>query len=183
MVLNAPLNELMNQFGLNDRHCAALRCSFEVSSCLHNEALPHRVRLGSESEIVSYIEFHLRHKSKESVAVVFLDERKQIIETAESLGNNAVKITMDLKELVRRSIENCAAFVILAHNHPSGDYTPSRADIAATMNIRNALSCIGVTLLDHLIVGNHCYSMSLGRMVSNPCDTPKRQKLNIYHVH
>ena len=99
----------------------------------------------------------LRHQRQENMKLLLLNTKSRLIgETDISKGTvNAAIISP--RELFVEALQKNAVFIILLHNHPSGDPTPSDADICVTHKIRKAGEMIGIELLDHIIIGNNCY--------------------------
>jgi DNA repair protein RadC len=97
----------------------------------------------------------LQHETREQLRVLFLDRKNQLI-ADEVLGFGTVDhAPVYPREVARRAIELAASSLILVHNHPSGDPTPSRSDIDMTRGLIDALSAFDITIHDHLIVARH----------------------------
>lgn len=95
----------------------------------------------------------LAARTYEVFALVLLDKRNRLLEYAE-----AARVTQDIvniyaREIVRLALKRNASGVIFAHNHPSGDSTPSEADVALTRRLREALSHVHIRVIDHLVIG------------------------------
>lgn len=100
----------------------------------------------------------MRHGSHESMKLLLLNTKTRLIgETDISKGtiNSAV---VSPRELFVEALQKNAVSIILLHNHPSGDPSPSKEDVLITRRIRDAGQLIGVELLDHIIIGNNCYT-------------------------
>ncbi len=99
----------------------------------------------------------LRHEKQEIMKLLMLNSKSKLIgETNISKGTvNASLITP--RELFIEALQKNAVFVIILHNHPSGEPTPSREDRLITRRIQDAGALIGIELLDHIIIGNNCY--------------------------
>ena len=91
---------------------------------------------------------------------MFLDTRHRLIEFRELFHGTIDGASVHCREIVRVALEVNAATVVLAHNHPSGDPSPSKADRTITRRIEDALALIDVRVLDHVVVGEHCVSMA-----------------------
>ena len=96
----------------------------------------------------------------EMFACLFLDSRHRVLEWVEIFRGTVNSATVHPREVVKEALRLNAAAVILAHNHPSGDSTPSREDITLTDKLRDILKVIDVRVLDHLIVGDEITAMS-----------------------
>ena len=108
--------------------------------------------LAAPDAVKDYLRLKLAAKDHEVFAVVFLDCQNRVIETEEMFRGTLTQTSVYPREVVRASMKHNAASVILAHNHPSGSTTPSRADEHLTQTLKAALALVDVRVLDHLIV-------------------------------
>lgn len=108
--------------------------------------------LAAPDAVKDYLRLRLAPKDHEVFAVVFLDCQNRVIETEEMFRGTLTQTSVYPREVVRASMKHNAASVILAHNHPSGSTTPSRADESLTQTLKQALALVDVRVLDHLIV-------------------------------
>ena len=99
-----------------------------------------------------YLMFRMAGERSEQVRALFLDSRHMLIRDECVVRGSTSEATMYPREIVRRALELGAASIILAHNHPSGDITPSKEDIAATHRLIRACFAVDIQMLDHLIV-------------------------------
>jgi DNA repair protein RadC len=119
------------------------------------EPLEDRPVISSASALMDYLSVTMRHEAIESTRVLFLDRKNALIKD-ETLHRGTVDHTpLYPREVLRRVIETGASAIILVHNHPSGDPSPSKADIAMTKDLIAALGTIGGVLHDHVIVGRN----------------------------
>jgi DNA repair protein RadC len=119
------------------------------------EPLEDRPVISSASSLMDYLSVTMRHEAIEATRVLFLDRKNALIKD-ETLHRGTVDHTpLYPREVVRRVIETGASAIILVHNHPSGDPSPSKADIAMTKELIAALGTIGGVLHDHVIVGRN----------------------------
>lgn len=110
--------------------------------------------IGSWSALVDYCHAQIAHKSREAFHVLFLD-RKNCLIADECMGQGTVDhCPVYPREVVRRALVLDATAVILIHNHPSGDPTPSDADRMMTNQIKDAAGALGIVLHDHLVIGH-----------------------------
>ena len=99
----------------------------------------------------------LGNRPAEVFGALFLDTKHHILAFEELFHGTIDHTSVHPRELIRRVIHHNAARIILAHNHPSGDTTPSQADIELTNALKNALEMLDVKLLDHLVVGKNAF--------------------------
>lgn len=120
--------------------------------------------LSSWHAVLDYLSATLSLESEEQFRVLFLNKRNGLI-ADECMGKGTVDhCPVYPREVLRRAIELRATAVILAHNHPSGDVTPSAADIAMTQTLANTLKILGIAVHDHVVIGgaSHASFRALG---------------------
>jgi len=121
-----------------------------------------RLVIGSWSEVIDYCRTAMAFDEREEFRVLFLDKKNGLI-ADESQGVGTVDQTpVYPREVVRRALELAATAVILVHNHPSGDPTPSTQDVKMTLDIIAAAAPLGVAVHDHIIVGRHGHTSLRG---------------------
>jgi len=104
--------------------------------------------------------FFARHDDVEKIYCIFLDSKNKIIAIEEMSAGTITTAAVYPREVIKKVLEFKAVAVILSHNHPSGDTTPSPTDFTITSMLHIALSSINVVLHDHLIVGDKFYSFA-----------------------
>jgi RadC-like JAB domain len=140
------------------------KCSSECESGICHDSLESHQREGylvtgaiisSPSAIVRYLNQKMSHLTRETFRLLYLDTRNRLI-ADETLWEGTVDhVHIYPREVVRRAIETGATALIMAHNHPHGDPSPSRHDVAITNRLERACDTIDVRIHDHLIVGKH----------------------------
>lgn len=109
--------------------------------------------IASWTQLEAYVRVAMAHLPREEFRVLYLDHRNNLMADeflAEGTTNHAPVYP---REVIRRALEVSASAMVLVHNHPSGDPTPSRADIEMTRKVVDAASCLGLQIHDHIIVG------------------------------
>ena len=127
------------------------------------EAMAHRNAMSSPGAAKDYLRLLLANRGHEVFVVLFLDVQNRVIACEEMFRGTLTQTSVYPREVVKRTLELNAAAVILAHNHPSGNVDPSRADEVLTQTLRAALALIDARVLDHFIVagnGNSILSMA-----------------------
>lgn len=153
-VLASPASELSQVQGLGPHSVAAIRLIHEAAIRLGRATMASQPVLDNRVRLTEYLAIALAHERIEQFRVLFLDSRDMLL-ADEVQGRGTVNHTpVYPREVVRRALELDAKALILVHNHPSGDPTPSREDIAMTRQIRLAASALEIGLRDHIIVGN-----------------------------
>ena len=115
----------------------------------------------SSDEVLDYLQHNLRDKKREVFLVIYLNGRNQILKLEELFKGTLSTSAVYPREVVKRALDNNAAAIVLVHNHPSGNSTPSQDDLAITKKLKEATQSIDVSVHDHLIIaGNDVYSFA-----------------------
>ena len=150
----APVPALRAIEGLGDAGVAALKTVQGAALRLARSDVLGRPALDNWDRLLAYLHAALAREAVEQFRVLFLDKRNRLI-ADEVQGRGTLDHTPAYpREVVKRALELHAAGLILVHNHPSGDPTPSRDDLEMTRQIEEAAAALGVTVRDHLIIGN-----------------------------
>jgi DNA repair protein RadC len=165
-VLSADKEALLAEPGLGERSLAALLAVREAGLRLVRAAVRERPVLGSWQKLVEYCTATMAFGSVEEFRLLFLDRKNALIRDEAQQRGTIDHTPVYPREVVKRALELGASAIIMVHNHPSGDPTPSRADIEVTREVAKAAALLGVTLHDHLIIGRgrHASLRSLGLM-------------------
>ena len=130
-----------------------LKLVFAASKRMAKARIAHRPLISSWDAVLTYCRTALAHKETEEFHVLFLDRRNMLI-ADEVLGVGTVDhVPVYPREVLKRALELNSCAIILVHNHPSGDPTPSESDIEMTKLIKQAADSLSITLHDHLIIG------------------------------
>jgi DNA repair protein RadC len=139
--------------GVGEAVALDLKLVHEVALRSAREQVARRPVISSWSALLAYVKTALAHETREQFRVFFLDKRNQLV-ADEIMGHGTVDhAPVYPREVARRALELAASAVILVHNHPSGDPSPSGADIDMTRQIVEALRPLRITVHDHLVVG------------------------------
>lgn len=125
----------------------------EVARRVTREEAARRPVIASWTALVAYVRLSLQHEPREQFRVLFLDNRNQLLLDEVQNRGTVDHAPVYPREVVRRALELSAKNLIIVHNHPSGDPTPSRADIDMTRQVVEAAQALAITVHDHLIVG------------------------------
>jgi DNA repair protein RadC len=139
--------------GLGQAKCAELKVIVEIAKRYLAESLTYGTTLTNSEETRNYLTFCLRGRRQEIFACLFLDAQCRVIRYEELFQGTINEAKVYPREVVKRSLELNASAVIFAHNHPSGDPTPSVADKLITERLKLALAVIDVKVVDHLVIG------------------------------
>lgn len=152
-VLAASPAGLKTVAGVGDAVALDLKLLHEIALRLGRETVARRTVITSWSQLLDYVKLALAHEPREQFRVLFLDKKNQLI--ADEVMNHGTVDHAPVypREVMRRALELSASAVILVHNHPSGDPTPSQADIDMTRQVVEAGRALRITVHDHLVVG------------------------------
>ena len=131
---------------------AELAAVLELASRAMAQQLREREIFSSPGAVKHYLQLHLAREPHEQFAVMFLDAQNRLIEMEVMFRGTLTQTSVYPREIVVRALQQEAASVVLAHNHPSGTVQPSRADEALTHTVKAALALVDVRVLDHVIV-------------------------------
>jgi DNA repair protein RadC len=151
--LSAPTQELRQIEGLGDAGIAALRTVQAAALRLSEAPLKNQPVLNNWDRLMDYLTARLARERVEQFRVLFLDTKNRLIADEAQARGTVNHTPVYPREVVKRALELHATALILVHNHPSGDTTPSRADIEMTAEVKQAAAALGITLHDHLIIG------------------------------
>src|SRR5262249_24052898 len=152
-VVAAPAKLLAEVSGMGEAAITDFKIVQAAASRIARDAVKRRPVLSSWSSVLDYCRTEMAFADKEQFRILFLDKRNQLI-ADEKLGVGTVDHTpVYPREVVKRALELSATAMILVHNHPSGDPTPSRADIDMTKQIVAVAGPLGIAVHDHIIVG------------------------------
>ena len=132
---------------------AELVAVLELSRRALAQQLKEREVFDTPGAVQQYLQLHLGARHHEVFAVLFLDVQNRLVAMEELFRGTLTQTSVYPREVVLRALHHQAAAVVLAHNHPSGQVEPSRADQALTDTLKAALGLVDVRVLDHVIVG------------------------------
>ena len=152
-VLSASIDELKQVKGVGEACAMDLKLVHELAQRMGLETLARRTVISSWSALLAYVKVALKHEPREQFRCLFLDRKNQLIADEVMNEGTVDHAPVYPREIVRRALELSASSVILVHNHPSGDPTPSSADVEMTRQIVEAARPLKVSVHDHLVVG------------------------------
>ena len=152
-VLGASISELRSVAGVGEAVALDLKLLQEATLRVTREQVTKRPVVSSWSQLLTYVRVAMAHESREQFRVLYLDKRNQLIADEVMNRGTVDHAPVYPREVVRRALELAASAIILVHNHPAGDPTPSGADIAMTKEIVEAARPMRIAVHDHLVVG------------------------------
>ena len=165
-VLSARVPELTVKLGIEHQIAYALKAIHVGMRSVLREPIRERIQIGSFAEVIDYVGLSLKHETVEVLRMLYLDRKNGLISDEEAQRGTVDHVPIYPREIVKRALELGASAVIMVHNHPSGDPTPSEADVSFSQQVERALSVMSIPLHDSLIVGKSGFSSlrSLGRL-------------------
>ena len=161
-VLAAPAQRLEEVKGIKEATATDLKIVHAAASRLARGQVKKRPVLSSWSAVLDYCRTAMAFADKEQFRVLFLDKRNQMIADEVQQTGTVDHTPVYPREVVKRALELSATAIILVHNHPSGDPTPSRADIQMTQSIVEIAKPLGISVHDHIIVGKEGHASLKG---------------------
>jgi DNA repair protein RadC len=152
-VISAPVERLKKVNGLGDTAITELKVVQAAATRLLRGKVKDRAVLSSWSDVLDYCRSAMAFADKEEFRILFLDKRNHLIADERHQTGTVDHTPVYPREVVKRALELSATAVILVHNHPSGDPSPSRADVEMTRAIVEVAKPLGIAVHDHIIVG------------------------------
>ena len=161
-VISAPPARLAEIKGIGDAAITELKVVHAAAGRLARGLVQKRPVLSSWSGVIDYCRTTMAFAEKEQFRVLFLDKRNQLIVDELQQVGTVDHTPVYPREVVKRALELSATALILVHNHPSGDPTPSHADIQMTQTIIDVARPLGIAVHDHIIVGKEGHASFKG---------------------
>ena len=152
-VISATPERLMEVVGVGEAIATELKLIRAAALRLMKGQIINRPLLSSWNAILEYCRASMAFEDKEQFRILFLDKKNQLIADEVQQEGTVDHTPVYTREVMKRALELSASAIILAHNHPSGDPTPSFADIDMTQKIIEAGQKLGITVHDHVIIG------------------------------
>ena len=165
------LEELITINGIGRVKAIQIKAICELSIRMNKPIDYKKIVIKEPNDVAKVLMHDLRFLKREIIKVIILNSKNVILKILDiALGaTNSAKV--DIKDILSEAVKMQAPKIILVHNHPSGDSTPSKSDIQITDRVYEAASLLGIELLDHIVIGNMEYTSIFTQRV-------KEQKLN-----
>ena len=155
----APFEELVAQHGIGEAKAAQIKAAIELGRRLTLEAPEERPTINSPADAAALVQYEMSALEQEHLRVFLMDTKNHVLDIVEVYRGSVNMSQVRIGEVFKAAIRRNATAVIVVHNHPSGDPTPSPDDVAVTRALVQAGKLLDVDVLDHLIIGQ-------GRFVS-----------------
>ncbi|WP_394152232.1 DNA repair protein RadC [Loktanella salsilacus] len=152
-VISAPVTALKQVKGVGEAVITELKIVEAAAHRMARSKVMARHVVSSWDALLDYCHTVMAHRDTEQFRILFLDTKNTLIADEEQARGTIDHVPVYPREVVKRALELNAASLILVHNHPSGDPTPSQADISMTAQIEAAAMALGIAVHDHLIIG------------------------------
>lgn len=149
----APFADLISQHGIGEAKAAQLKAAIELGRRLTLESPDERPTINSPADAAALVMYEMSALEQEHLRVMLLDRRNRVLDVGELYRGSTSSAQVRVGEVFREAIRKNASALIVIHNHPSGDPTPSPDDVALTRAIVQAGKMIDVDVLDHLVIG------------------------------
>lgn len=161
-VVHAPETLLREVEGVGEASVNQLKLIAAAATRIAKGELQSRRLLSSWSDVIDYCRTSMAFADKEQFRILFLDKRNQLISDEVQQTGTVDHTPVYPREVIKRALELSATAIILVHNHPSGDPTPSQADIRMTKAIVDIAAPLGISVHDHIIVGKNGHASLKG---------------------
>lgn len=152
-----PMERLMSLKGIGKVKAVQLKCIAELSARMAKASAAERLSFTMPSTVADYFMEELRYEEQEQLVVLFLNAKNRLIKEKLMFKGTVNASLASPREIFLEALEVHGVSILLVHNHPSGDPSPSREDLRLTERIRRAGELLDIALLDHVIIGDNCY--------------------------
>lgn len=156
-IMHFTKDELLKIKGIGKVKSAQVLCIGELAKRISAINAVKGLKFDSPATIADYYMEKMRHLEQENLLVLYLDTKCRLIQDKTISKGTVNQALISSREIFIEGLKCNAVSIILIHNHPSGDCTPSRDDISSTKNICEAGKLIGISILDHIIIGDRKY--------------------------
>ncbi|NPV73841.1 MAG: DNA repair protein RadC [Pelotomaculum sp.] len=155
LLVDATVEELSEVKGVGLAKASQVKAALELARRLSQLTGPRRPAIRSPDDAAGLVMEEMRHLDREHFRALLLNTKNQVIGVDKVSVGTLNSSTVHPRELFRNAIKRSAAAIILVHNHPSGDPTPSREDLDVTGRLKEAGRIIGIEVLDHIVIGDN----------------------------
>lgn len=152
------LKELQEIRGIGEVKAIKIKCIQELSRRFARKHAQNKLSFQNPASIADYYMEDMRHLEREEVRILMLDNKSRFLADQVISTGTATASPVSTREIFREALRHNASYLIVLHNHPSGDSTPSRQDIITTKRLRDAADLMNLPLLDHIIIGDREYT-------------------------
>ena len=151
------IDELTQIKGIGKVKAIQLKAIFEMAKRINNNINANKVKITTPKSAYEELSRYLKYEAEENFRILLCDIKCNLIANKLIAKGELNTVSIEPREIFRPAIAYSAANIVMAHNHPSGDYTPSKEDIAFTKRIAEAGKELGIAVVDHIIIGTSGY--------------------------
>jgi len=155
-VLDADKSELITIKGIGPSNALGIIIFKEILMRYSKEKISPKILLNSSKLVAEYLQTKIGSKKEEHFVILYFDTRNKLINEEISIGTLNASLVHP-REVFKKAIRDNVAQIIIAHNHPSGDFKPSEDDISTTKRLIDAGKLVGISIIDHLIITSDKY--------------------------
>lgn len=156
-MMNVTPDELTRVKGIGKAKAAEIVAAIELGRRLYQESRSNRVTVKGPEDVAAYAMPVLRHEQRENFCIVLMNIKNQILSMPIISVGSLTSSIVHPREVFKAAVQGTAASIILVHNHPSGDPTPSREDISVTQRLVKVGQLMDIPVLDHVVIGDERY--------------------------
>ena len=154
------INDLNKIKGVGLYKALTLKAAFELGERMHSGSVDDKIQINSPKDVADFMMGKMEHLTQEKFIALFLNSKNIIIKQKTIFMGTLNSAIVHPREIYSEAVKCASNAIIVLHNHPSGDTTPSLEDIKTTDRLRECGDILGIQLLDHVIIGDHtCLSM------------------------
>lgn len=151
------INDLNKIKGVGLYKALILKAAFELGERIHSGSVDDKIQITSPKDVADFMMGQMEHLKQEKFIVLFLNSKNIVIKKKTIFIGTLNASIVHPREIFSEAIKCASNAIIVLHNHPSGDTTPSNEDIKTTERLRECGQLLGIDLLDHVIIGDHEY--------------------------
>ena len=152
---NMSIQDFMNIKGIGKVKAIQLKAIGELTKRMSKPLDISKVQINSPKDVAELLEEEMKYEKREIVKTIILNSKNVIIKIVDVCFGGTNSAILKPKDIIQEAIKQGAPKIILVHNHPSGDPTPSKSDFEFTNNLINATKIMGIELLDHIVIGDY----------------------------
>ncbi|MGU3648943.1 RadC family protein [Staphylococcus saprophyticus] len=151
------INDLNKIKGVGLYKALTLKAAFELGERMHSGSVDDKIQINSSKDVADFMMGKMEHLTQEKFIALFLNSKNIIIKQKTIFMGTLNSAIVHPREIYSEAVKCASNAIIVLHNHPSGDTTPSLEDIKTTDRLRECGDILGIQLLDHVIIGDHTY--------------------------
>lgn len=154
---SSSIHDVMHIKGIKEAKAVELLAAFEIGKRIALDDIQEKVQIGKPEDVVDWLQQEIGFCNQECFYVIFLNQKNQIQSYKQMFTGTLTNASVHPREIFKEAMRLGCARIMVAHNHPSGDPTPSNADIELTNHIVESGKMVAIPLMDHIIVARNAY--------------------------